>query len=279
MPNISNTSTSNSTLLEVNNLSVHFTQGKHTINALKEISFKVKKQEIVGIVGESGSGKSVSMLGAMKLLPPHAHTTVDQIRFQGNDIASYSDKQMRTLWGKEMSYIYQEPSQSYDPLVSIYNTFKEIILTHEPNTEKSVIIKRSIALLEEVGITNAEERLHSYFHQFSGGMIQRVQIALALTFHPTLLIADEPTTALDVTTQKLVVDLLLYLCKKKNMSLIFITHDLALISSMVDRILVMQNGRIVEEGSPNDILYYPKHAYTKKLLSSTINFGDRYDKK
>lgn len=269
----------NKTLLEVDNFSVQFRQGDTQIDAVKEISFVVKEKEIVGIVGESGSGKSVSMLGVMKLLPPHARTTINRIQFQEKNITAYTDEQMKGLWGKEMAYIYQEPSQSYDPLVNIYNTFKEIILTHAPNTHKDEIEKRSIALLEEVGIINAKERLHSYFHQFSGGMIQRVQIALALTFHPTLLIADEPTTALDVTTQKIVVDLLLHLCKKKNMSLIFITHDLALISTMVDRIFVMENGRIVEEGSPNDILYYPKHTYTKKLLSATINFGDRYDKR
>lgn len=265
-----------STLLEVKNLSVAFTQANRSISAVSHINFAIAPKEIVGIVGESGSGKSVSMLGTTRLLPPHAKRTVNSIMLEDKDISQYTELEMREILGRDIAYIYQEPSQSYDPLMNIYNTFREFILTHEPETSKEDITERIIGLLKEVGIHHVEERMHSFFHQFSGGMIQRVQIALALTFSPKLLIADEPTTALDVTTQKKVMDLLLHLCKERDMAMVFITHDLALVSSMVDRILVMKQGAIVEEGTPNEIIYSPTHEYTKELLEATINFGDRY---
>lgn len=265
-------------LLSINKLSVSFSHNNNTIVAVDGVNFSISPKEIVGIVGESGSGKSMSMLGGIRLLPSHAQCTIKSIEFNGIPITKYTNKQMRTLWGKEISYISQEPSQSYDPLVNIYATFKELFLAHNPKITKNEILERSISLLKEVGIDQAEERIKSYFHQFSGGMIQRVQIALALALNPKLLIADEPTTALDVTTQQRIIHLLLELCKKRHMAMVFITHDLALVSSLVDKIIVMKNGKIVESGTPNNILYYPKHPHTKTLLDSTIKFGDRYDR-
>lgn len=267
---------SKNTLLSVRNLSVSFVQGDTLIHAVKSVNFSIASREIVGVVGESGSGKSVSMLGAMQLLPPHARRKADAIEWNNNDISQFTNKQMRNIWGKEIAYIYQEPSQSYDPLVNIYETFKEFYKAHNAHITDQKILNKSISLLEEVGIVNARDRIKSYLHQFSGGMIQRVQIALSLVFNPQLLIADEPTTALDVTTQKKVVEMLLQLCKQRHMAMVFITHDFTLVSSFVDRIVVMKDGTIVEEGTPNDILYYPTHSYTKELLATTIKFGDRY---
>lgn len=266
------------TLLSVKNLHVRFSQGHSAIHAVQGTSFSIAEQEIVGIVGESGSGKSVSMLSAMKLLPMHATCSADHIIWQHTDITHYTNTQMKEIWGKKIAYIYQEPSQSYDPLLNILSTFSELFLAHNPSMTKHEIESRAIILLQEVGIQDAPKRIKNYFHQFSGGMIQRVQIALALANNPNLLIADEPTTALDVTTQKKVIELLIHLGKSREMSMFFITHDFLLAASFVDRLIIMQNGTIVEEGTPKEILYSPQHEYTQTLLQSIIRFGDRYDK-
>ncbi len=266
------------TLLNIENLTVSFKKKKSIHTVVHNFSLSVPYNHIVGIVGESGSGKSISMLALLGLLPNHASKKVAAIHWKQKDIASLSKQELRTYCGKDFAYIYQEPSQAYDPLYTIYKTFRECYLAHSPTVSNDIIHKNTIALLQEVGIDQAEERLHSYFHQFSGGMIQRVQIALALVHNPSLLIADEITTALDVTTQKKIIELLLYTKKQHAMSMIFISHDIALIASIADSIVVMNNGSIAEYGTTQQIIKQPQHAYTQQLLSSTISFGERHTK-
>lgn len=263
-------------ILEIKNLSVYFKKKRETIPAVKNISMNIHRNEIVGIVGASGSGKSISMLATLGLEPAHAYRKVEQIRWHDQNIHELSKKELRRLRGKAFAYVYQEPSQAYDPLCSIYKTFLEAYKAHCPSITQNAAREHTISLLKKVGIDQAEKRLKNYFHQFSGGMVQRVQIALSLAHSPELLIADEVSTALDLHTQKKIVELLLRLCREQSMSMVFISHDLALVSNIADRLLVMYEGEIVESGSARSILQRPQHDYTRLLLSSTIHFGDRY---
>ncbi len=262
-------------IVEIRNLNVAFKGGNGFVPAVEDFSTRIYQNEIVGIVGESGSGKSVSMLSFLGLLPAHARRTAELIEWQGRDIGNFSQRELRSLCGVEFAYIYQEPSQSYDPLNNVYKTFKEAYAVHGKVFPEPVLEEQICTLLHKVGIDDARPRLRNYLHQFSGGMIQRVQIALSLIHSPKLLIADEVTTALDLSTQKKIVELLQQMCRQNKMSMVFISHDIALVTSIADRILVMKEGKIVENSDVRKILEGPEHEYTRFLLRSTIEFGDR----
>ncbi len=256
------------TLLEIDDLSIAFTQGGNTTTAVDRISFDIKKGETVALVGESGSGKSVSALSILKLLPyPAASHPSGSIRFKGQNLLTASEGDLRAVRGNDITMIFQEPMTSLNPLHSIEKQICEVLTLHK-GLSGTPARDRVIELLNQVGIRDAEKRLDSYPHQLSGGQRQRVMIAMALANEPELLIADEPTTALDVTVQAQILELLSELKERIGLSMLFITHDLGIVRRISDRCCVMQKGEIVERENTADIFANPQHAYTKHLLSS-----------
>ncbi|MEM9277228.1 MAG: ABC transporter ATP-binding protein [Pseudomonadota bacterium] len=256
------------TLLDIQDLSVAFTQGGNTATAVDRISFNIKRGETVALVGESGSGKSVSALSILKLLPyPAASHPSGKILFNGQDTLAASEDALRKVRGNDVTMIFQEPMTSLNPLHTIEQQIAEVLSLHKGISGEPAR-KRVIELLEKVGIREPEKRLGAYPHQMSGGQRQRVMIAMALANEPQLLIADEPTTALDVTVQAQILELLAELQKKNGLSMLFITHDLGIVRRISDRCCVMQKGKIVEQGKTADIFANPQHAYTKHLLSA-----------
>ncbi|MER9758920.1 ABC transporter ATP-binding protein [Mesorhizobium sp. M0138] len=255
-------------LLSVRDLSVAFTQGGNESTAVDHISFDLAKGETVALVGESGSGKSVSALSVLKLLPyPTASHPSGKILFQGADLLAMNEKQLRSVRGNKITMIFQEPMTSLNPLHMIEQQIVEILALHQGMGDRQAKA-RTLALLNEVGIREPEKRLDAYPHQLSGGQRQRVMIAMALANEPELLIADEPTTALDVTVQAQILELLAGLKSRKGMSMLFITHDLGIVRKIADRVCVMTKGKIVETGPTRDIFANPQHAYTKHLLAA-----------
>jgi microcin C transport system ATP-binding protein len=255
-------------LLSVRDLSVAFTQGGNQSTAVDHISFDLAKGETVALVGESGSGKSVSALSVLKLLPyPTASHPSGKILFQGADLLAMNEKQLRSVRGNKITMIFQEPMTSLNPLHTIEQQIVEILALHQGMGDRQAKA-RTLALLNEVGIREPEKRLDAYPHQLSGGQRQRVMIAMALANEPELLIADEPTTALDVTVQAQILELLAGLKARKGMSMLFITHDLGIVRKIADRVCVMTKGKIVETGPTKDIFANPQHAYTKHLLAA-----------
>jgi microcin C transport system ATP-binding protein len=258
----------NQPLLAVRDLSVVFRQQGKTTVAVDRISFEIKRGECVALVGESGSGKSVSALSVLKLLPyPTASHPTGSIRFKGQDLLSLSESQIRGIRGNDISIIFQEPMTSLNPLHTIESQITEIIQLHHP-TSNAMARARTLELLQQVGIPEPETRLKSYPHQLSGGQRQRVMIAMALANEPDLLIADEPTTALDVTVQAQILALLADIRTRLGMSLLFITHDLGIVRRIADRVCVMNSGEIVEQGPVEQVFNAPKHAYTRELLAA-----------
>ena len=245
------------------------------INAARGVSFEVKKGEILGLVGESGSGKSVSTTAIPGLLPQNAECT-GHIYYNGTDLLSLTQKELREYRGQKIALIFQEPGRSYDPLQNVGSIFFETFRILEPKITREEADKKTIDLLTQVGIPEPESRLKSYPHQFSGGQLQRIGIALALAQNCELLIADEPTTALDVTIQAQIISLLLKLQKERNLSIIFISHNINLVAQISDRIAVMYKGQIIETGTPDEVIKNPQHEYTQKLVSSLIEFGTHY---
>ncbi|MBR2690899.1 MAG: ABC transporter ATP-binding protein [Aquamicrobium sp.] len=255
-------------LLSVRDLSVAFLQGGKVSTAVDHISFDIAKGETVALVGESGSGKSVSALSVLKLLPyPPASHPSGQILFGGQDLLKLDERQLRSVRGNKITMIFQEPMTSLNPLHTIERQIGEILRLHQGMGEAQAR-KRTVELLNEVGIREPEKRLDAYPHQLSGGQRQRVMIAMALANEPELLIADEPTTALDVTVQAQILELLAKLKKKNGMSMLFITHDLGIVRKIADRVCVMTKGKIVETGPTRDIFANPQHAYTRHLLAA-----------
>ena len=254
------------TLVNVRNLSVAFRSGEITNVAVKGISFTINRGETVALVGESGSGKSVSALSILRLLayPAASHPT-GEIFFEGRDLLKIRENQMREVRGRRISIIFQEPMTSLNPLHTIEKQVGEILKEHHAETD---IHTRVLDLLNKVGIQNPEQRLDAYPHQLSGGQRQRVMIAMALANEPDLLIADEPTTALDVTIQAQILELLKRLQRELGMAMLLITHDLGIVRKMADRVNVMNNGLIVETGPVEQIFSNPEHAYTKHLLAA-----------
>ena len=255
-------------LLEVKNLSVNFGTGDDAVRAVKNVSFEIKRGETLAVVGESGSGKSVTALSILQLLPyPMANHPNGSIRFQGRELVGAAPRDLLDVRGNRISMIFQEPMTSLNPLHTIERQVNEVLILHKGLT-RSAARKRTLELLEQVGIPEAATRLDAFPHQLSGGQRQRVMIAMALANEPDLLIADEPTTALDVTIQAQILKLLKSLQARYGMALLFITHDLGIVRKMADRVCVMTKGLIVEQGPVAEVFDNPQHSYTQHLLSA-----------
>lgn len=263
-------------VLSVNELTVDFNTSRGNFQAIQGVSFELKEGEILGIVGESGSGKSVTSLSVMGLLPKGiSKVTGGSVYFNGQDLVQLKPKQMRNIRGKDISMIFQEPMTSLNPVYTVGDQIGRIVKNHEAGLSKKKITERVIELLTQVGIPRPDEIKDEYPHQLSGGMRQRVMIAMAISCNPKVLIADEPTTALDVTIQAQILELLKELTAERGMSLLLITHDLGVVAEMCDRVLVMYSGRIVEQGEKKAFFNNPKHPYSKGLLASIPEVGKR----
>ena len=259
-------------LLNVDKLSVHFGDENAPFRAVDRISYSVKQGEVVGIVGESGSGKSVSSLAIMGLIDYPGRVMADKLEFNGRDLQRISEKERRQLGGAEVAMIFQDPMTSLNPCFTVGFQIMEAIKVHQGGN-KQTRRQRAIDLLNQVGIPDPASRLDVYPHQLSGGMSQRVMIAMAIACRPKLLIADEPTTALDVTIQAQIIELLLELQQQENMALVLITHDLALVAEAAHKIIVMYAGQVVETGDAKDIFRAPRHPYTQALLRALPEFA------
>ena len=259
-------------LLNVDKLSVHFGDESAPFRAVDRISYSVKQGEVVGIVGESGSGKSVSSLAIMGLIDYPGRVMAEKLEFNGQDLQRISEKERRNLVGAEVAMIFQDPMTSLNPCYTVGFQIMEAIKVHQGGN-KSTRRQRAIDLLNQVGIPDPASRLDVYPHQLSGGMSQRVMIAMAIACRPKLLIADEPTTALDVTIQAQIIELLLELQQKENMALVLITHDLALVAEAAHKIIVMYTGQVVETGDAHAIFHAPRHPYTQALLRALPEFA------
>jgi len=258
----------NETILSVENLRISFHLQDRVIQAVRGVSFTLNKGETLAIVGESGSGKSVTAKSLMRLLPKQTTRITDgRIQYQNMDITSFSPRELEALRGKEISMVFQDPMTSLNPTMKIGQQIMEGIVQHQTLT-KAQARQKAIEMLKLVGIPNAEERMEAYPHQFSGGMRQRVVIAIALACRPNILIADEPTTALDVTIQAQILDLMKSVQQQTQMGMILITHDLGVVANMAQRVAVMYTGEIVEIGPTDVIFANPQHPYTKGLLQS-----------
>lgn len=264
-------------LLRVENLHTVFTTDKGDVQSVNGLSFNLSAGKTLGIVGESGSGKSVTSYSIMRILEQNGKVTEGHVYFNGDDLTTYTEKQMAEFRGKEIAMIFQDPMTSLNPVYTVGNQICEAITLHS-KISKEEAKKEAIAMLEDVGINDAERRFKQYPHELSGGMRQRVMIAMALVAKPKILIADEPTTALDVTIQAQILELMQSLQKKYNMAIIIVTHDLGVIAQMADEIVVMYGGRICERGTAEDIFYRPSHEYTKGLLKSIPNVANMKEK-
>ncbi len=254
-------------LLEVDQLCVEFTTRHGSLRALSEVSFGIAPGEVLGIVGESGAGKSLTGAAIIGLLPPPGRIGGGRIVYDGQRIDTLPDDAMRRLRGRQIGSIFQDPMTALNPLLTIGHQLVETIRTHLPLSEAEAVT-RAVSLLEETGISGAAQRLGQYPHQFSGGMRQRVVIALALAAGPRLLIADEPTTALDVSVQAQVIALLKRLCRDRGMAVMLVTHDMGVIAEACDRVAVMYAGRIVEIGPVREVIHTPAHPYTVGLMGA-----------
>lgn len=254
-------------LLDIKNLTVSFETSTGPFKAVDGIDITVDKGEVLAIVGESGSGKSVGMLAVMGLLPKTATVTADKMEFEGRNLLKLSDSERRSIIGREISMIFQEPIASLNPCFTVGFQLQEVLRQHM-GMNKAAARARSIELLELVGIRDAGDRLGSYPHQMSGGQCQRVMIAIAIACNPKLLIADEPTTALDVTIQKQILDLLMRLQTEHGMGLIMITHDMGVVAETADRVIVQYKGHKMEDADVLSLFTAPKSAYTRALLSA-----------
>ena len=257
-------------ILSVQNLHTSFHTDKGEVKAVNGVTFNLEKGKILGIVGESGSGKSVTAYSIMRILEKNGRITEGKILYKGQDIAEFSEKQMREFRGKCCSIIFQDPMTSLNPVFTVGNQLKEAIELHTDRKGKEAEA-RAIEMLTLVGVNEPEKRVKQYPYELSGGMRQRVMIAMALACEPDILIADEPTTALDVTIQAQILELMQSLQKKLGMAIIMVTHDLGVIADMCDEIIVMYGGRVCERGTAEDIFYRPHHEYTKGLLRSIPN--------
>ena len=257
-------------ILSVQNLHTSFHTDKGEVKAVNGVTFNLEKGKILGIVGESGSGKSVTAYSIMRILEKNGRITEGKILYKGQDIAEFSEKQMREFRGKCCSIIFQDPMTSLNPVFTVGNQLREAIELHTDRKGKEAEA-RAIEMLTLVGVNDPEKRVKQYPYELSGGMRQRVMIAMALACEPDILIADEPTTALDVTIQAQILELMQSLQKKLGMAIIMVTHDLGVIADMCDEIIVMYGGRVCERGTAEDIFYRPHHEYTKGLLRSIPN--------
>ncbi|WP_036719333.1 ABC transporter ATP-binding protein [Paenibacillus sp. JCM 10914] len=262
-------------LIEINHLSTYFESGAGTVKAVDDISFRVREGETVCVVGESGCGKSITAMSIMGLVDgPHGKVVNGRIQFGDKDLLKISREEMRRIRGNDISIIFQEPMSSLNPVITIGKQIMEPLMLHQRLNRKQAYA-RALELIELVGISRGEQIAASYPHQLSGGMLQRIMIAIAISCGPKLLIADEPTTALDVTIQAQVLETLRESKEQSKMSILLITHDLGVVAEMADYVIVMYAGKIVEEGDVEEIFYHPKHPYTKGLLKSKPIIGQR----
>src|SRR6201989_511758 len=261
-----------SALLDIEDLTVEFATRRGTVGAVESVTLRVARGETVGIVGESGSGKSVTSYAVMRILDRAGRIAEGAVHFTGLDIRAASEDQRRSLRGREMSMIFQNPRAALNPIRKVGHQIEDVLEQHS-QVDSSALTDRAIEMLDQVRIVRPRERYHAYPFELSGGMCKRVVIALALACRPQLLIADEPTTGLDVTTQKTVMDLIVELTKQRGMSTILITHDLGLAATYCDRVVVMEKGRVVETAKAADIFADPQHAYTRKLMRATPRLG------
>lgn len=257
-------------LLEVNNLKTSFYTQFGEVQAVGGVSFNLEYGEVMGIVGESGSGKSVTMMSIMRLLDENGKVKEGTVKFEESDLVALGEEAMSKIRGNEISMIFQDPMTSLNPLMTIGNQIMEPLRIHK-NMNKEEAHKKAVELLRLVGIPSPESRMKQYPHEFSGGMRQRVMIAMALTCNPKLLIADEPTTALDVTIQAQILEIMKDIKQKLNTSIILITHDLGVVADICDRVNVMYGGLIIEQGTVQDIFYNSRHPYTWGLMESVPN--------
>lgn len=254
--------------IQLKNLKTYFHTEEGTVPAVDDVSLSIKKGETLAIVGESGSGKSVTSLSLMRLIEPPGRIESGEILFEGHNLVGYSKKKMRAVRGNKIAMIFQEPLTSLNPVFTVGNQISESIIEHQ-NKSKKEAKQLVIEMLTKVGIPRPDKVFHSYPHALSGGMRQRVMIAMALSCNPELLIADEPTTALDVTIQAQILTLMKELIREFETSILLITHDLGVVAEMADRVIVMYGGQIVEETDVYTLFKHPKHPYTKGLLAST----------
>jgi len=261
-------------LLEVENLNIKFSSSRGETEAVRGIKLSIGENESVAIVGESGSGKTVTAMSLTRLLPPPPTCRVSgKILYRGADVTAMDQAELRKIRGREIAYIFQEPSTSLNPVFTVGFQIAEAVMLHFPENKNPK--ETAVAALDEVGIKNPELRYGSYPHELSGGMQQRAMIAMALACKPRLLVADEPTTALDVTIQKQIIELLKSVRRKREMSLLLITHNFGIISELCERVAVMFRGEIVEEGSCAEVLRNPQHPYTKALIACVPRLGMR----
>ncbi|QII84012.1 ABC transporter ATP-binding protein [Bordetella hinzii] len=256
-----------SALLQVNHLSVEFPTRRGTLKALDDVSFSIAPGEVLGVVGESGAGKSLTGAAIIGLLEPPGHISGGEILLEGRRIDNLPEEQMRRVRGREIGAVFQDPLTSLNPLYTVGRQLVETILTHLPLSARQAR-ERAIELLAATGIPAARERIDHYPHQFSGGMRQRVVIALALAAEPKLVVADEPTTALDVSIQAQIIELLKKLCREQGAAVMLITHDMGVIAETADRVAVMYAGRLAEIGPVADVIHRPRHPYTTGLMGS-----------
>jgi len=256
-------------LLKVNSLTIDYTTRRGTVRAVDDVSFSMKKGETLGVVGESGSGKSTLGLSLLRLVPHPGKIAKGRIVVDGTDLMSLPGKKMRSIRGRKVAFIFQDPMTSLNPVKKIGAHFIEYIRTHEPKTSREEALKRAKTILKDLGIL--PERINDYPHQFSGGMRQRIMIGLAIALNPRLVIADEPTTALDVIVQAKILDILKNLCKAYEMALILITHDLSIVLERCDNVMVMYAGHLVEYADTTELNKNPKHPYTQGLLRTIPN--------
>ncbi len=266
--------TTNSPTLRVENLETHFFTKAGVVKAVDGVSFSVERAQILGLVGESGSGKSVTGFSILGLVDPPGRVVAGRIEFQGRDIANAGEARMRALRGNRIAMIFQDPLMTLNPVLRIETQMVETVLAHQ-KVDRETARRRARDALGQVGIPSPDERLAAYPHQFSGGMRQRVAIAIALLNDPDLIIADEPTTALDVTIQAQILHEVQKLCRERGTAMIWITHDLAVVAGLADRVSVMYAGRIVEAGAIDDVLDRPVHPYTKGLIGSVPSRNKR----
>jgi len=264
-------------LLQVEDLRISFHGREHVVEAVKGISFQLEEGRTLAVVGESGSGKSVTALALTKLLPPAPACTVGgRVRYRGQDVLTASPRELQKIRGKEIAYIFQEPGSSLNPVFSVGWQIAEAVKLHLPQVKD--VRGRVVAALRDVGIRDPEKRADAYPHELSGGMQQRVMIAMALACEPRVLVADEPTTALDVTIQKQILDLLRDVRTRNRMSIILITHNFGVVAGFADDVIVMFRGKIVEYGPVAQVLRAPQHPYTQALIACIPRLGNRKDR-
>lgn len=263
-------------MLQVKNLKTQFTTSNAEVFAVDNVSFSLQQGKSLALVGESGCGKSVTALSIMNLIPPPGKVVGGEILFHGQNLSLYSDRQWQQIRGKKISMIFQEPGSALNPVLTCGYQISQVLKLHFPDLNKKQIVERTLEMLKKVGISSPETRMKEYPHQLSGGMKQRIMIAMALICQPEILIADEPTTALDVTIQAQILDIIKQLQQQYKTSLLLITHDLGVVTEMADQVMVMYAGKVVERNSAESIFTHPRHPYTAGLLKSVMGL-DKFD--